>query len=160
MHGTSTSAIQTVGSCHHISTSPIQEGDAANPRNQFLSHTFRFSDDLNPRYQRSWYTHHLPIHSNCNLHTVHTKLPSMSSGLEKQNPKPGCLLILYSSVQCSASWCMELDSFLPSFLPSPTILLANVHPVLSCSCRPSRALPSQRNLTTSRKIYKLNLQRS
>ena len=102
-----------------------------------------FQNDLNPRYQRSWYIIH-PSTATCKpAYSAYGNSLVCPRGLTKKNPE---IRLFSYPVQLSAvlpgAW-----SWTPSLLPSPTNLLASVHPVLSCSCHPSRVLPSQKNLT-------------
>lgn len=81
-----------------------------------------FQNDLEPSLPNIM-VYHPPIHSNMQtcIQCIR-KLPGMSSGLEKQNPEPGCLLNLYSSVHCSAVQCFLVHGagLLPSFPLPPT----------------------------------------
>ena len=102
-----------------------------------------FQNDLNPRYQTSWYIIH-PSTATCKpAYSAYGNSLVCPRGLTKKNPE---IRLFSYPVQLSAVL-FDAWSWNPSLLPSPTNLLASVHPVLSCSCHPIRALPSRRNLT-------------
>ena len=96
-----------------------------------------FQNDLNPRYQTSWYIIHPSTATYKPAYSAYGNSLVCPRGLKNKTRNQAVYLTCTAqciAVQCSASWCMELDPFPPSLSHQPSSQRASRSFMFVSSC--------------------------